>query len=105
MDDEDDGLGLGWVSTIAKIFGFVVGFSIVIIILGAIFGPSKYEGQTGQVEEANTRIEDANSNIDDINSKIDDAQYCSYGGCDFEEMQSKISDLEKAETIEPVDEP
>ena len=82
-----------------------------------VFGPKKYEGQTAeewfndydfctsQVQNANTNIEEANTNIDEINSKIEDAKFCEYGGCDFEEMQSKISYLEKAEQVEPVEEP
>lgn len=96
----------------------IIGVVIGIIVVFSFFGKSsKYEGQTAeewfndydyclsQVQEANIRIEDANSNIDDVNSRINYAKYCSYGGCDFEEMQSKIIYLETAEPIEPVEEP
>lgn len=96
----------------------IIGIIIGVIIVGLIIGrSSKYEGQTAeewfndydyctsQVQKANTNIEEANTNIDEVNSKIEDAKFCEYGGCDYEEMQSKISYLDKAEQVEPVEEP
>lgn len=114
MEDDED---LGFWGSIFSWFWKIIWIAIGIWIISAVFGPQKYEDQTAeewfndydyctaQVQEANTNIEEANTNIDEVNSKIEDAKYCEYGGCDYEEMQSKISDLDKAEQIEPVEEP
>lgn len=113
MEDNDSEDTNNW-GGFFTILGIVIGVILVLSIFGS---SSKYEGQTAeewfndydycfsQVEEANSRIEEANYNIEEANSKIEDAKWCSYGSCDYEEMQDKINSLETAETVDPVEEP
>lgn len=115
---EDEGSGFGGV------VGWVIGFGIVIWILGGLFGSSKYEGQTAEewyneydqcevnvttykttIEEANTKIEEANSNIDNANSKVSDAKQSSRWDDDYEELQDKINNLEEIDNIDSIEEP
>lgn len=113
----------GWPASF-NIIGVIIGFVVVFSIIGAnLGGSSKYEGQTAEewfneydqcsvnlenyqtaFEEANSKIEEANNNIEDVNYKIEDTKNCSWG-CDYEEMQDRIDNLETADTVDVVSEP
>jgi len=91
----------------------VIGIAIIWFVFSVIGNFGKYEGLTAEdwfneydqseadLENYKTALEEANYNIEEANSMIENARRCSWG-CDYEEMQDALNDLD---TIDTVDEP